>query len=126
MAKIDNLKDLYKTKNLFFIPIVMKMGKAKLEIGENNVFHSLVYLFSEGGDIKIGNINIFEEKVFIYNRSKTETMIIGNENYFKIGCRIYSTHINNLNEFGINSLIEQCKIGDGNIIGADTKIKANK
>ena len=43
---------------------------------------------SEGGDIKIGNYNIFEDKVMIYNSSKTQPMFIGNFNHFKECCRI--------------------------------------
>lgn len=116
-------QEAYKSKNLFFKPFIMRMNKGKLNLGENNIFHSMVYIMSEGGDIKIGNLNIFEEKVIIFNRSKTNTMVIGNCNYFKVGSKIYTSLIDDYNEFGINSHVEECKIGNGNIIGSNTKLK---
>lgn len=94
--------EIYRTKNLFFKPMIVRMDKGKLNLGENNVFHVSVYLMSEGGDINIGNYNIFEDKVIILNKSKTETMEIGNFNHFKEGSRIQSSNIGNYNEFGIN------------------------
>jgi carbonic anhydrase/acetyltransferase-like protein (isoleucine patch superfamily) len=116
-------QEVYKTKNLFFKPFKMNMNNGKLSLGENNIFHSMVYVMSEGGDIKIGNLNIFEEKVIIYNRSKTNTMVVGNCNMFKIGAKIVTCLIEDYNEFGIDSHVEECKIGNGNIIGSNTKLK---
>ena len=118
--------ELYKTQNIFFKPIVLKLGNnAKLKVGENNIFHPMVYIVSDGGDIIIGNFNVFEEKTFIYNKSKTSPMIVGDANYFKIGARIQSCGVGNLNEFGINSYADGCLIGNCNIIGADSKLKPN-
>ena len=116
-------EDLYKTQNIFFKPTVLKLNNGRLKVGENNIFHPMVYICSEGGDIIIGNFNIFEEKAFIYNKSKTNPMIIGDANYFKIGTRIQNCAVGNLNEFGINSYVDSCLIVNGNIIGADSKVK---
>ncbi len=116
-------EELYKTQNIFFKPTILKLNNGKLKVGENNIFHPMVYIFSEGGDIIIGSFNIFEEKVFIYNKSKTNPMIVGDANYFKIGARIQNCAVGNLNEFGINSYVDSCLIGNGNIIGADSKLK---
>ena len=120
---IKNEADLYRTKNLFFKKIVFKMPRGNLIIGQHNVFHTKIYVLSEGGDIKIGDLNIFEEKVIILNKSKTETMEIGNYNYFNIGTRIYNSRVGSYNNFGMNSYVENCKIGKGNIIGADVVMK---
>ncbi len=116
-------EELYKTQNIFFKPTVLKLNNAKLKIGKNNVFHPMIYIFSEGGDIVIGSSNVFEEKTFIYNKSKTNQMIIGDDNYFKIGARVHNCAIGNLNEFGINSFVDSCFIGSCNIFGTDSKTK---
>lgn len=68
--------------------MVLRMEKGKLNLGENNVFHCSIYLMSEGGPITIGNYNIFEDKVVILNKSKTEPMEIGSFNHFKEGAKI--------------------------------------
>lgn len=115
--------EIYKTKNLFFKPLIVRTEGGKLNVGENNVFHVSVYLMSEGGPITIGNYNIFEDKVVILNKSKTEPMEIGNFNYFKEGARIQSTNIGNFNEFGINCHVQKCSVGNGNIIGAFARLK---
>ncbi len=69
------------------------MKKGFVNIKENNVFHSQVIFASEGGDINIGNYNIFEDKVIIHNISPTETLNIGDMNYFKECSKIVSCQI---------------------------------
>ena len=81
---------------------------------------------SEGGPIVIGNYNIFEDKVIILNKSKTEKMIIGSFNHFKEGARIYNTNVGSGNKFGINCHIDKCYLENGNIIGSSTKLKPSK
>lgn len=87
------LEQIYKTKNLFFKPLVVRTEGGNINLGQNNIFHVNVYLMSEGGAITIGNYNIFEDKVIILNKSKTEEMIIGSFNHFKEGAKIYNTNI---------------------------------
>lgn len=114
---------LFKTKNLFFKPLLDHTKKAKVEIGQNNIFHACVTLKSEGGDIKIGNFNIFEDRVVIYNKSSSTTMFIGNFNHFKEASHIQTSFIQNYNVFGMRSFVTKCKFGKGNIIGTNAKIK---
>lgn len=99
------------------------MKGGAVEIGQNNVFHVRVYLMSEGGNIKIGNFNIFEDKVMIYNTSTTQTMYIGNFNHVRECSRIQSSVIQHYNEIGINTYINKCNIGIGNIIGDGCKMR---
>ena len=123
MIAIKEEAELYKTKNIFFKQVVFKLGGGTLSIGQNNVFHTKVYVLSEGGDIRIGNLNVFEEKVIIYNKSKTAPLEIGDCNYMNAGTRIYSTRIGSLNDFGINSYVENSRLGNGNIVGVEAKVK---
>ena len=117
-------EELSKTKNLVIRQIIVKMnGKGRIHIGENNVIHPWVRFMSEGGDIRIGSKNIFEEKTVIYNKSSTNPMVIGDENYFKIGSKIYSSNIEDLNEFGINCHVDESRIGTGNLIADEVKVK---
>ncbi len=48
---------------------------------KNNVVQSGVTFASEGGDIQIGNYNIFEDKCFVYNPSQSQPLIIGDFNW---------------------------------------------
>lgn len=69
------------------------MKKGFVNIKKNNVFHSQVIFASEGGDINVGSYNIFEDKVIIHNISSTETLNIGDMNYFKECSKIVSCQI---------------------------------
>lgn len=63
-----------------FDQIQIKMKGGQLHVKKNNVFHCGVTFASEGGDIIIGNFNIFEDKVLIYNSSSKEAMVVGDYN----------------------------------------------
>ena len=76
-------------------------------------------IIAEGGDIIIGENNIFEERVKIINRVRKDEngkpvkkdMYIGNFNVFEVGAQVDSSDIGDLNEFQHKStVLEGCKI----------------
>ena len=119
----DSAEKYYKTQNIFFKPLVTKVAGATVKLGENNVFHPMVYIYSEGGEVVIGSFNVFEEKVFVYNRSKTQPLIIGDANVFRVGARVQSSVVGSLNELGANSFVDGCVLGKCNILAADARLK---
>ncbi len=56
------------------------MKGGELLIKKNNVFHTGITFASEGGNIIVGNFNIFDDRVLIYNTSPKETLNIGDYN----------------------------------------------
>jgi len=71
------------------------------------VVHPSCSIIAEGGNIVIGEFNIFEERVKIINRARKDEhgriikkdMIIGNYNVFEVQSYIDSSDIGDLNEF---------------------------
>jgi acetyltransferase-like isoleucine patch superfamily enzyme len=68
------------------------IGPGKVTFGEGCVVHPSCTIIAEGGDIHIGEYNIFEERVRIINRAKKDEqgklikrdMHIGNYNIFEV------------------------------------------
>ena len=82
------------SKNIFIQKYPSEIqGGGSLKYEKENLFNPAIIFRSEGGDIVIGSRNIFEETVYIYNKSKTQPLIIGNYNHFKIGARIDCNHV---------------------------------
>ncbi|KAL2914845.1 hypothetical protein HK105_205587 [Polyrhizophydium stewartii] len=85
---------------------------ACVELGMGNVFQPLVRIIQAdgAGAIIIGNNNIFEEQVTIFNSSANE-MHIGDNNLFNSGCAL---------------LGDESQVGDGCIIGPRCTIAARR
>jgi len=60
--------------------------RGDITIGSGTIVHPKATIFAITGPIVIGTGNIIEEGAIIINRKK-ETMRIGDENLFEIGCR---------------------------------------
>lgn len=76
-----------------------------ISFGENCIVHPGCAIIAEGGDIVFGENNIIEEKVRIINKLKKD------ENGRPIK---KDMHIGNFNVFEVDSLIENCEIGNLN------------
>jgi len=70
--------------------------RGDITIGSGTVIHPKVTIFAITGPIVIGANNIIEEGVIIINRKK-ETMRIGDDNLFEIGCRVESPSVGSFN-----------------------------
>ncbi|KAG9009776.1 hypothetical protein FRB94_011469 [Tulasnella sp. JGI-2019a] len=70
--------------------------KGDIAIGAGTIIHPKATIFAIAGPIVIGAGNIIEESVIIVNRRK-ETMRIGDNNLFEIGCRVEAPTIGDSN-----------------------------
>lgn len=123
---MNSEEQLLKTKNMVLKPLGLKLaGNARLHIGENNVIHPAVRLWSAGGDIRLGSCNILEEKVCLYNRSETAPLVLGDYNLLKVGSRVFSAELGSCNELGVNAAVEDCRLGSGNLLGADCRVQSD-
>ncbi|SOV22264.1 dynactin subunit 6,putative [Plasmodium sp. DRC-Itaito] len=102
--------DLHKNKNIIignrniiFPSCQIKSDKAKIIIGENNLFEDLVTIINNTStDMYIGSYNIFRSGSYIYN-----TMKIGDRNCFDYKCNIIKSNIGSHTFIGINMLIDK-------------------
>ncbi|SOV13695.1 dynactin subunit 6, putative [Plasmodium sp. gorilla clade G2] len=102
--------DLHKNKNIIignrniiFPSCQIKSDKAKIIIGENNLFEDLVTIINNTStDMYIGSYNIFRSGSYIYN-----TMNIGDRNCFDYKCNIIKSNIGSHTFIGINMLIDK-------------------
>ena len=125
MTEAKPSQDQAPAKNNIFIQTYPTelTGGGKLKYEKENLFNPAITFKSEGGDIIIGSRNLFEEGVILYNRSKTQPMIIGNYNHFKMNARIESNSVGNFNEFGINSFVDSTVIvQNNNLLGTSAKL----
>lgn len=98
-----------------------KAHEDKITIGKGNIFQPGVLIETQGGEVVIGDNNIFEEKTKIYNMSvkidgklSNQKMVIGNGNIFKVQSKVFTSNIGNYNIFGEKSSIDlACNIKDG-------------
>jgi len=108
---------------------------SKVRIGKGNVFHPGILIDTHGGEIIIGDNNIFEEKVKIYNVSKSQDgstpppLIIGDCNIFKSGVYIMNSNIGSYNIINervylkSNCLLKNgCEIAMGAMVSSYTKL----
>ena len=114
------------SKNIFLQKYPSEIaGGGTLKYEKENLFNYQVLFRSEGGDIIIGSRNIFEDSVCIYNKSKTQPLIIGNYNHFKIGSRVEASHVGNFNDFGMNSYVDsQAYIENANVVGTSARVNS--
>lgn len=100
----------------------------KVVFGHGCIIHPKVKIIAENGcSINFGDYNIIEENVTIkatsvYNASLNDyepiTVNIGNYNYFKIGCSLINTQVDNCNVFEYRSFFEDCIIESNSIVTA--------
>ncbi|XP_071826504.1 dynactin subunit 6-like isoform X3 [Apostichopus japonicus] len=87
--------------------------RGDVTIGARTVVHPRACIIAESGPIVIGESNLIEEQVLIINKkpdngpadSKPETLTIGSNNVFEVGCRC-----------------ESLKIGDHNVVEAKAAV----
>jgi carbonic anhydrase/acetyltransferase-like protein (isoleucine patch superfamily) len=90
---------------------------------KNNVVQIGVTFQSEGGDIQVGNYNVFEDKVLVYNPSPNQPLVIGDFNVISEGVKLIQSNIGKFNKIGVNCQLSNCNLIQGNIIGPLSKIK---
>ncbi|EUR72959.1 hypothetical protein PFBG_02160 [Plasmodium falciparum 7G8] len=90
-------------RNIIFPSCYMKCDKAKIVIGENNLFEDLVTIINNTStDMYIGSYNIFRSGTYIYNSMK-----IGDRNCFDYKCNIIKSNIGSHTFIGINMMIDK-------------------
>ncbi|KAG8906291.1 hypothetical protein FRB99_007160 [Tulasnella sp. 403] len=96
--------------------------KGDITIGSGTIIHPKATIFAIAGPIVIGSNCIIEEAVIIVNRKK-ETMRIGDDNIFEIGCRVEAPSIGSFNTISTRArvhhtarLTSYCVIGPGSLL----------
>ncbi|SOV75616.1 dynactin subunit 6, putative [Plasmodium sp. gorilla clade G3] len=90
-------------RNIIFPSCHIKSDKAKIVIGENNLFEDLVTIINNTSiDMYIGSYNIFRSGTYIYN-----TLKIGDRNCFDYKCNIIKRNIGSNTFIGINMMIDK-------------------
>eukprot|EP01017_Pseudomicrothorax_dubius_P009988 TRINITY_DN1350_c0_g2_i4.p1 TRINITY_DN1350_c0_g2~~TRINITY_DN1350_c0_g2_i4.p1 ORF type:complete len:141 (+),score=18.72 TRINITY_DN1350_c0_g2_i4:100-522(+) len=109
--------------------------QGKVRIGKGCIIHPGCSIICEAGEIIIGDNNIIEERVVIYNKAVRDrsgqvvpgVLKIGNYNLFEIGCVIETSEIGDYNIFNPKSHLEySCRIKNGCNIGASVKVPMSK
>ncbi|KXN80984.1 Dynactin subunit 6, partial [Leucoagaricus sp. SymC.cos] len=92
--------------------------KGDITIGPGTIIHPKATIFAIAGPIIIGSGCIIEEGAIIVNRKK-ETMRIGDDNLFEIGCRIECPSIGSFNTVSTRARVHHTvSIGSYCVIGA--------
>ncbi|KAF5358553.1 hypothetical protein D9756_001308 [Leucocoprinus leucothites] len=92
--------------------------KGDITIGAGTIIHPKATIFAIAGPIIIGSGCIIEEAAIIVNRKK-ETMRIGDDNLFEIGCRAECPSIGNANTISTRARVHHTvSIGSYCVIGA--------
>lgn len=87
-----------------------------IKVGKGNIFENSVEIDTAGGEIDIGNYNIFEAHVRIVNASKTQRMVIGSHNIFEMKTIVNSSLIGHFNILKIYSTVNECTLKANNVI----------
>ncbi|CRG93407.1 dynactin subunit 6, putative [Plasmodium gallinaceum] len=88
--------------NIIFPGCNVIVKKAKIYIGENNLFEDNVTIINNTNkNMYIGNYNIFRSGTCI-----TDSLKIGNKNYFDYKCHIYNSKIGCSSFIGVNMFID--------------------
>ena len=87
-----------------------------IKVGKGNIFENSVEIDTAGGEIEIGNYNIFEAHVRIVNASKTQKMIIGSHNIFEMKTIVNTSLIGHFNILKTYSTINDCTLKGNNVI----------
>ncbi|CAN7980073.1 dynactin subunit 6 isoform X1 [Ixodes scapularis] len=108
--------------------------KGNVTIGSRTVVHPAAHIIAEAGPIIIGENNLIEEQVYIYNR-RTESdppdaeivMTIGNNNVFEVGSYSESLNIGNNNVLESKSKLgRNTELTSGCVIGAMCEVYTNE
>jgi bifunctional N-acetylglucosamine-1-phosphate-uridyltransferase/glucosamine-1-phosphate-acetyltransferase GlmU-like protein len=78
-------------------PMVNPLMATKIKIGKGNIFEGGVEIETAGGEIVIGNYNVFENAVKIINTSATATLTIDSNNYMEAKTYIRDSSLGNYN-----------------------------
>ncbi|KGB74217.2 dynactin 6 [Cryptococcus deuterogattii R265] len=96
--------------------------RGPITIGPNVIIHPRATIYAAAGPIVLGERCIVEEGCIIVNRKK-DTMRIGENNHFMVGCRIESPFIGDNNTFQPRStasagviVTDNCIISAGTIL----------
>ncbi|AAW41739.2 conserved hypothetical protein [Cryptococcus deneoformans JEC21] len=96
--------------------------RGPISVGPNVIIHPRATIYAAAGPIMLGEGCIVEEGCIIVNRKK-DTMKIGENNHFMVGCRIESPSIGNNNIFQPKStasggviVTDNCIISAGTIL----------
>lgn len=106
--------DKVKEENLLSkdSPIINQLFLKKIKIGKGNIFEGGVEIETAGGDIEIGNYNVFENAVRIVNTSPTQAMTIESFNYFEAKVIVNTSLIGNYNIMKTYSMITGSSLRD--------------
>ncbi|CAJ0575448.1 unnamed protein product, partial [Mesorhabditis spiculigera] len=118
------------TKELDVAPTAVVVTTATLEgkikFGPGCIVHPTATIRATAGPIEFGPDNIIEELSVIENLSE-ETMRIGSQNLFEIGCVILARSIGNNNVFGIKSTVgEGVIVTDGCSLGPKCNVEGQR
>ncbi|KAJ3567718.1 hypothetical protein NP233_g6178 [Leucocoprinus birnbaumii] len=92
--------------------------KGDITIGSGTIIHPKATIFAIAGPIIIGSGCIIEEAAIIVNRKK-ETMRIGDDNLFEIGCRVECPSVGDANTISTRARVHHTvSIGSYCAIGA--------
>lgn len=105
--------------------------QGNVTFGKGCVVHPGCSILAEGGDIIIGDNNIIEERVVIYNKAPKEkppgwapkTMRIGSFNLFEVGTFVETSDIGSFNMFQHRAHLETgCTVKNACNIGAAVRV----
>lgn len=110
--------------------------RGDVTIGARTVVHPRACIIAEAGPIVIGESNLIEEQVLIINKKpddaspskddKPETLVIGSNNVFEVGCRCESLKIGDHNVIEAKAAIgRDTELTRGNVIGAFCEITSH-
>ncbi|KAL8292544.1 hypothetical protein RQP46_001156 [Phenoliferia psychrophenolica] len=93
--------------------------RGNITIGPGCILHPRCTILAMSGPIILGSNCIIEESVVLVNRTK-QTVVIGDDNLFQVGCRVEAVSIGSNNTFGARcrvahtmSIASYCNIGAG-------------
>ncbi|KAK9507248.1 hypothetical protein O3M35_007152 [Rhynocoris fuscipes] len=105
--------------------------EGSVSIGPKSLLHPRCSIIAEGGPIIVGECNIFEEqsvvkhKVDSLRKDRPNTLIIGSNNIFEVGCTVLAKVIGDNNVFESKCYVgPDIEIGNGCIIGAGVTLTA--
>ncbi|XP_073979564.1 dynactin subunit 6 [Rhodnius prolixus] len=104
-----------------------------ISIGPKSLLHPKSTIIAEGGPIIIGESNIFEEQSIVQHRvdidkkDRPNTLMIGSNNVFEVGCTVLAKVIGDNNVFESKCYVgPDIEVGNGCIIGAGVKLTAKE
>ncbi|XP_072020611.1 dynactin subunit 6-like [Amphiura filiformis] len=107
--------------------------RGDITVGARTVVHPKARIIAEAGPIVIGESNLIEEQVLIINskeddnREGGQTMIIGANNVFEVGCRCEALRVGDNNIIEAKAVVgRETQLSNGNVVGAFCEVTGNE